>query len=35
MPDICGAGILNGTGGGSTLSPQGTAARARLVMLGR
>lgn len=33
MQWACGAGILNGTGDGSTLSPQGSATRAQLAVM--
>ena len=33
MQWACGAGIINGTGDGSTLSPQGTATRAQLAVM--
>ena len=33
MQWACGAGILNGTGDGSTLSPLGTATRAQLAVM--
>ena len=33
MQWACGAGIINGTGNGSTLSPQGTATRAQLAVM--
>ena len=33
MQWACGAGIINGTGDGSTLSPQGVSTRAQLAVM--